>query len=165
MEIDGFVPWNERTRLKNAFPLLWGRKISFGGIFPPATAFISTSACLRWDDGDYRGYCDGAFGAAGCKRFNEYSGAEAFPWRAHEDGNSGPPLIHRPDILFLDEPTIGLDLLSQQKIREFLKIYNERQNTTVIITSHYMADIEALCDRAMIINQGHLVYDGEAWRD
>ena len=70
-------------------------------------------------------------------------------------------LIHRPDILFLDEPTIGLDLLSQQKIREFLKIYNERQKTTVIITSHYMADIEALCDRAMIINQGHLVYDGK----
>ena len=48
VEIDGFVPGNERTRLKSAFPLLWGRKISFGGIFPPATAFISTNACLRW---------------------------------------------------------------------------------------------------------------------
>lgn len=70
-------------------------------------------------------------------------------------------LIHRPDILFLDEPTIGLDILSQKKIREFLKIYNEKQKTTVIITSHYMADIEALCDRAVIINQGMLVYDGK----
>ena len=70
-------------------------------------------------------------------------------------------LIHRPDILFLDEPTIGLDILSQKKIREFLKIYNEQWKTTVIITSHYMADIEALCDRAVIINQGQLVYDGK----
>ena len=70
-------------------------------------------------------------------------------------------LIHRPDILFLDEPTIGLDILSQKKIRDFLKIYNEQWKTTVIITSHYMADIEALCDRAVIINQGVLVYDGK----
>ncbi len=69
-------------------------------------------------------------------------------------------LIHRPDILFLDEPTIGLDILSQQKIREFLKIYNEQWKTTVIITSHHMADIQALCQRAVIINQGNLVYDG-----
>ncbi len=70
-------------------------------------------------------------------------------------------LIHRPDILFLDEPTIGLDIISQKKIREFLKRYNEQWNTTVMITSHYMADIEALCDRAVIINQGLLVYDGK----
>ena len=70
-------------------------------------------------------------------------------------------LIHRPDILFLDEPTIGLDILSQKKIREFLKICNEQWKTTVIITSHYMADIEALCDRTVIINQGQLVYDGK----
>ena len=70
-------------------------------------------------------------------------------------------LIHRPDILFLDEPTIGLDILSQKKIREFLKAYNEQWKTTVIITSHYMADIEALCDRTVIINQGQLVYDGK----
>ena len=69
-------------------------------------------------------------------------------------------LIHRPDILFLDEPTIGLDILSQQKIRDFLKTYNEQTKTTVILTSHYMRDIEELCRRAVIINQGQLVFDG-----
>lgn len=69
-------------------------------------------------------------------------------------------LIHRPDILFLDEPTIGLDILSQQKIRDFLKTYNEQTKTTIILTSHYMRDIEELCKRAVIINQGQLVYDG-----
>lgn len=63
-------------------------------------------------------------------------------------------LIHRPDILFLDEPTIGLDILSQQKIRDFLKTYNEQTKTTVILTSHYMRDIEELCRRAVIIIRG-----------
>lgn len=70
-------------------------------------------------------------------------------------------LIHRPRILFLDEPTIGLDILSQQKIRDFLRYYNEQTKTTIILTSHYMRDIEELCSRAVIINQGQLVYDGQ----
>ena len=69
-------------------------------------------------------------------------------------------LIHRPGILFLDEPTIGLDIVSQQKIRDFLHYYNEQTKTTIILTSHYMRDIEALCSRAVIINSGTLVYDG-----
>ena len=59
-------------------------------------------------------------------------------------------LIHRPDILFLDEPTIGLDILSQQKIRDFLKTYNEQTKTTVILTSHYMRDIEELCRSCLL---------------
>lgn len=63
-------------------------------------------------------------------------------------------LIHRPKVIFLDEPTIGLDLISQKRIREFLKDYNEQTKATVILTSHYMADIEDLCKRAIIINQG-----------
>lgn len=69
-------------------------------------------------------------------------------------------LIHQPEILFLDEPTIGLDLLSQRKIRDFLKYYNEQTKTTVILTSHYMQDIEELCKNVIIINSGIVVYDG-----
>ena len=75
--------------------------------------------------------------------------------------NIAAAFLHDPKIVFLDEPTIGLDILSQKKIREFLRIYNQQRKTTVIITSHYMADIEALCRRAVIINQGQLVYDGQ----
>lgn len=73
-------------------------------------------------------------------------------------------LIHRPKVIFLDEPTIGLDLISQKRIREFLKDYNEQTKATVILTSHYMADIEDLCKRAIIINQGRIVYDGDLRR-
>jgi len=69
-------------------------------------------------------------------------------------------LLHSPKILFLDEPTIGLDLLAQKKIRDFIKEYNKKFNATVIITSHYMNDIEELCDRTIFINKGTKHYDG-----
>jgi ABC-2 type transport system ATP-binding protein len=70
-------------------------------------------------------------------------------------------LIHKPRLIFLDEPTIGLDLLSQKKIREFFKYYNQEKKATVILTSHYMGDVENLCKRSIIINQGRIVYDGD----
>ena len=69
-------------------------------------------------------------------------------------------LLHSPKVLFLDEPTIGLDVLMQQKIRDFLKEYNIRHNATIILTSHYMADVEALCKRVIIINFGTIIFDG-----
>ena len=70
-------------------------------------------------------------------------------------------LIHQPQLIFLDEPTIGLDILSQKKIREFLRFYNQEKKATVVLTSHYMQDIENLCRRTIIINQGRIVYDGD----
>jgi ABC-2 type transport system ATP-binding protein len=69
-------------------------------------------------------------------------------------------LLHHPDVLFLDEPTIGLDVISQKKIRDFLKEYNRTQKTTIILTSHYMRDVEELCKRVILINEGNIVFDG-----
>ncbi len=69
-------------------------------------------------------------------------------------------LLHRPKVLFLDEPTIGLDVVSQKTVREFLKDYNAREKTTIMLTSHYMADIQELCKRVIIIDHGRLFFDG-----
>jgi ABC-2 type transport system ATP-binding protein len=69
-------------------------------------------------------------------------------------------LLHRPQVLFLDEPTLGLDVNAQVAVRAFLRQYNERYQATVILTSHYMADITALCQRVLMIHQGKLIYDG-----
>lgn len=69
-------------------------------------------------------------------------------------------LLHSPKVLFLDEPTIGLDVISQTNIREFLKKYNKEKKTTIILTSHYMEDVEALCERVIVINHGTMAYDG-----
>ena len=69
-------------------------------------------------------------------------------------------LLHRPQVLFLDEPTLGLDVNAQAAVREFLREYNQRYQATILLTSHYMADITALCKRVMLIHQGKLMYDG-----
>ncbi|WP_017300467.1 ABC transporter ATP-binding protein [Nodosilinea nodulosa] len=69
-------------------------------------------------------------------------------------------LLHRPQVLFLDEPTLGLDVNAQVAVREFLQDYNRRYQATILLTSHYMADITALCRRVLLIYQGQLIYDG-----
>lgn len=69
-------------------------------------------------------------------------------------------LLHRPQVIFLDEPTIGLDVVAQSSIREFLNHYVERENPTVILTSHYMDDISHLADRLLLLSKGAIVYDG-----
>jgi ABC-2 type transport system ATP-binding protein len=70
-------------------------------------------------------------------------------------------LLHQPKVLFLDEPTLGLDVVSQQTVREFLREYNTRRKTTMLLTSHYMADIETLCKRVIIIDHGEIFFDGQ----
>lgn len=80
-------------------------------------------------------------------------------------------LIHNPPLLFLDEPTIGLDVLVKLKIREFLKEINEKYNTTILLTTHDLTDIEALCERVIMLDEGKIIYDGalrslkEKWGD
>jgi ABC-2 type transport system ATP-binding protein len=69
-------------------------------------------------------------------------------------------LLHKPQVLFLDEPTIGLDVTMQKRIREFVADYNARYGATVLLTSHYMADVEALCKRVVVIHHGRILYDG-----
>ena len=70
-------------------------------------------------------------------------------------------LLHQPKVLFLDEPTIGLDVVSQKIVREFLRDYNAKRKTTILLTSHYMADIQALCRRVIIIDKGTIFFDGQ----
>ncbi len=73
----------------------------------------------------------------------------------------GAALLHRPRMLFLDEPTIGLDVTMQRRLREFITEYNRRTGATVLLTSHYMADVEALCRRVIVIHHGRILFDGE----
>ena len=70
-------------------------------------------------------------------------------------------LLHEPQVLFLDEPTIGVDVTMQRRIREFIADYNQRTGATVLLTSHYMADVEALCRRVIVIHHGRLLFDGQ----
>ena len=73
-------------------------------------------------------------------------------------------LLHNPEVLFLDEPTIGLDIVASKQIRNFLKTVNEEKGTTIMLTSHYMEDIRLLCQRSIVINEGEKIYDGDTGR-
>ena len=73
-------------------------------------------------------------------------------------------LLHRPRVLFLDEPTIGLDVVSQKAVRQFLREYNRKHRVTILLTSHYMADIKELCERVIVIHKGTKIYDGALGR-
>ena len=73
-------------------------------------------------------------------------------------------LLHRPRVLFLDEPTIGLDVVSQKAVRSFLRDYNRKHKVTILLTSHYMADIKELCERVIVIHKGSKIYDGHLAR-
>src|SRR5215471_1606866 len=70
-------------------------------------------------------------------------------------------LLHEPKVLFLDEPTIGVDVVSQKTVREFLREHNTKHHTTILLTSHYMADIQELCARVIIIDHGTIFFDGQ----
>jgi ABC-2 type transport system ATP-binding protein len=69
-------------------------------------------------------------------------------------------LIHEPRVLFLDEPTIGLDVVSQKRVREFLRVYNREHKIVTMLTSHYMQDIQELCERVIVIDHGRIFFDG-----
>ena len=73
-------------------------------------------------------------------------------------------LLHRPRVVFLDEPTIGLDVVSQKRIREFISMTNRQEGSTIILTSHYMDDVRALCDRVVIIDHGRVIFDDSLGR-
>ncbi len=69
-------------------------------------------------------------------------------------------LLHEPEVLFLDEPSIGLDVVAQQNVREFVRDYNQQHQATIILTSHYMGDVRELCSRLVVINHGRIIFDG-----
>ena len=160
VEVDGYVPWERKNEFKRRISIVMGQKNQLWWDLPASDSFYLNKCIFGVDDGSYR---DMIMELSELLDVKELLNVQVRRLSLGERMKMEilAALIHRPDILFLDEPTIGLDILSQKKIREFLKAYNEQWKTTVIITSHYMADIEALCDRTVIINQGQLVYDGK----
>ena len=159
VEIDGYIPWERKNAFKRRFSIVMGQKNQLWWDLPASDSFYLNKCIFDVPDGEYRRTVEELSELLDVKDLMNVQ-VRRLSLGERVKMEILAALIHRPDILFLDEPTIGLDILSQQKIRDFLKTYNEQTKTTVILTSHYMRDIEELCRRAVIINQGQLVYDG-----
>ncbi len=159
----GFTPWERKKAFKMQFAIVMGQKAQLWWDLPANESLYLNKCIYEIDDQVYQATLAELTELLDVKdllnvQVRRLSLGERMKMELIA------ALIHKPKLIFLDEPTIGLDMLSQVKIRQFLKYYNQQQKATVILTSHYMEDVEDLCKRVIIINQGRLVFDGDLHR-
>lgn len=155
----GFTPWELKNDYLRSMTLVMGQRNRLSWDIPAADSFLLNQAIYRLPDDEYK---------KTYKELDELLELEPLMKKPVRNLSLGERmkceiaagLLHRPKVLFLDEPTIGLDITGQARIREFLQEYNRRTQATILLTSHYMADVTALCERIIIIHQGQLKYDG-----
>lgn len=155
----GHIPSRLEEAYQKQFALVMGQKNQLVSDLPAIESFVLTKEIYEVSDAAYRETLDELVTLLQIESILD------IPVRKLSLGQRMKcelvaALLHSPKVLFLDEPTIGLDVVAQKNIRDFLKLYNQKKKTTIILTSHYMDDIRALCERVIIINLGKIVYDG-----
>ena len=156
----GFTPYERRSAYLKQFTLVMGQKQQLLWDLPAMETFLVNRAIYEIPDAAFKATLDELsalleLGPLLNKQVRKLSLGERMKCEL------AAALLHRPRVLFLDEPTIGLDVTMQTNIRRFVAEYNTRWNATIILTSHYMADVVALCKRVIVINDGKLLYDGD----
>jgi len=156
----GYIPWKRDKAFLRQMTLVMGQRNQLVWDIPALDTFELNRAIYRLPSADYRRTLD---------ELTELLELEPLLRKPVRNLSLGErmkceiaaALLHRPTVVFLDEPTIGLDVTMQRRIRDFIAEYNRRFGATVLLTSHYMADVEALCRRVIVIHQGRLLFDGE----
>lgn len=155
----GHVPWERENEYRRRFALVMGQKNQLWWDLPALESFRLNQHIYRVPKDEFENTRDELCEMLDVTRLlgqpvRELSLGERMKMELIA------ALLHKPEVLFLDEPTIGLDVVAQHKIQEFLKSYQQEQNNTIILTSHYMKDIEALCKRVVIVANGSIYHDG-----
>jgi ABC-2 type transport system ATP-binding protein len=155
----GFVPWERADAFRRRFSLVMGQKNQLWWDLPASDSFQLHQEIYSLDPAEFKrtlGELTELFGVSDLTRqpVRELSLGERMKLELIAS------LLHRPQLLLLDEPTIGLDVLAQVTIQKCLREYNATRGVTMLLTSHYMRDVEALCSRVLVITHGKVVYDG-----
>ncbi|HTA76536.1 MAG TPA: ABC transporter ATP-binding protein [bacterium] len=159
-KVMGFTPSDRKNEYRRQFALVMGQKNQLWWDLPAQESLYLNKEIYGVDDKAYHKILDEMTELLQVKRLmgimvRELSLGERMKFELIAS------LLHSPRVLLLDEPTIGLDVVAQKNIREFIKDYNRRTKTTILLTSHYMNDIQALCERVVVINQGKKMFDGK----
>ncbi|MGZ4886471.1 MAG: ABC transporter ATP-binding protein [Candidatus Aminicenantales bacterium] len=160
LSVLSYVPWRRDKAFLRQITLVMGQRNQLVWDIPAADSFELNRAIYRIPAADYKRTLDELVALL------ELQPLLRKPVRNLSLGERmkceiAAALLHRPQVVFLDEPTIGLDVTMQRRIRAFIAEYNRRTGATVLLTSHYMADVEALCRRVIVIHHGKLLFDGE----
>jgi ABC-2 type transport system ATP-binding protein len=160
VEVEGFTPHKRETKFLEAITLVMGQKSQLIWDLPPSETYALNRAVFDVPKAEFdktlaelTDLLD--LGPLVDKPTRQLSLGERMKCEL------AAALLHRPRTLFLDEPTIGLDVAMQLAIRDFIRSYNQRHEATVLLTSHYMDDVVALCPRIIVIDQGQLIHDGD----
>jgi ABC-2 type transport system ATP-binding protein len=156
---NGYVPYRDRTRYVASIGVVFGQRTQLWWDIAVVESFKLLKEIYGVSDAEYR---------ARMELFDKVLGIEAYlhqPVRKLSLGERmrcdlAASLLHRPPLLFLDEPTIGLDVVAKANVREFLQEINRAEGTTVLLTTHDLSDIETLCRRVIVIDHGRLLFDG-----
>lgn len=159
ISVNGFVPWERKKEFKKQIAYVAGQKSQLWLNLPALDSFELNKSIYELPDAEYKKTLDELVELFGVGEFLKVQ-VRRLSLGERMKMEMIAALLHRPNVIFLDEPTIGLDFIAQNNIREFLKDYNRKTGATMILTSHYLKDIEELCKRMMVINHGNLVYDG-----
>src|SRR5580698_2885157 len=156
----GFIPWHRQNEFKRQFALILGQKNQLWWDLPASESLELNRVIYGLDSAVAQKTIDELTELLDVREkldvmVRELSLGERMKMELIA------ALLHRPKVLFLDEPTIGLDVVSQKAVRQFLREYNRRHRVTILLTSHYMDDIKELCQRVVVIHKGRKIYDGD----
>ena len=155
----GFVPWERSNEMKRQFALVMGQKNALWWDLPAQESLELNRAIYGIDRDRFKKVVNGLADLLDVQdKMNVMVRELSLGERMKMELISA--LIHEPRVLFLDEPTIGLDVVSQKRVREFLRVYNREHKIVTMLTSHYMQDIEELCERVIVIDHGKIFFDG-----
>src|SRR5262249_37047120 len=155
----GVVTWERRNEMKRRFSLLMGQKNALWWDLPAQESLELNRAIYGIDRERFKKVVDGLSDLLDVRdKMNVMVRELSLGERMKMELISA--LLHEPRVLFLDEPTIGLDVVSQKRVREFLRLYNSQHRIVTMLTSHYMQDIQELCDRVISIDHGQIFFDG-----